>query len=198
MLLPMVIEAQRRREAEGAGGSPGGSGGQRPSAVPAPAPALTSSARRRLSAIAPSAHPPEPAELFLFNRQPCRVTLPSPPPPASLRSGAGAAWKGPSSPLVPRSRRPSSLATRRRVPWVPAQHRLALAAPSCARSPPASSCGIAFLSGFGPGYPRHLLSYPKYVAMAGWLLAPALFGHPGEPRCICCLREGSPGWTQPD
>lgn len=64
-------------------------------------PALTSSARRRLSAIAPSAHPGEPAELFLFNRQPRWVTLPSPPAPASLRSGAGAAWKGQSCEFAP-------------------------------------------------------------------------------------------------
>ena len=106
--------AEARGRARGGLGGPATIGEPRSGSRTSSEPALTSSPRRRLSATAPSAHPPEPAELF--NRQPCRVTLPSPPPLASLRSGAGAAWKGQSCQFAP------ALGTRLRSPpavWSP-------------------------------------------------------------------------------
>lgn len=130
-----------RTELAGGVGGPATMGDPRSGSRASSEPALTSSACRCLSAIAPSAHTPEPAELFLFNRQPCRVTLPSPPPPASLRGGAGAAWKGHSCQFAPPALGTPGFAHHPPSgPWGAASPPLPALTP---RGPAASSCKIS-------------------------------------------------------
>lgn len=134
---------------------------------------------------------------------PGNPSLPSPPAPASLRSGAGAAWKGQSSQFAPSSL-PVPSRSARRSRGCP---RSSIASPSCPRlaAPATSSCKISHPArsrgaGLGPG-PWGPLAPPwgpKTRRHGGLGAAPSLLEHPRELLWHHLLRESRRGEADED